>query len=88
MTGPKLDPAVRWLWQYLRNDPKPCGNRFKPTPGTVYGDGIHKGIAGMTIRRAADELKVQREKVGKHWYWSLSEDSKPPKPGVILKSCV
>lgn len=82
MTGPKLDPAVRWLWQYLKDGPKIPGNRFRPTPGTVYGDGIHDGIAGMTIRRAADELKIQRKKVGKHWLWSLSEESQPPKHTV------
>lgn len=78
MTGPKLDIAVRWLRQYLRDGPKPCGDRFKPKIGTVYGDGILRDIAGMTVRRAAEELKVRREKIGRCWYWSLPEGSKKP----------
>ena len=83
MTESKLDDAARWLWNYLKNGQKLCGNRIRPKPGTVYGEGIRAGHSGMTIRNASDKLKVQRKKVNKRWYWSLPKGCKQPKPAVV-----
>lgn len=85
MTESKLDSAVHWLWHYLKDGPKPCGHRRHHRPGTVYGDGVQAGHAGMTVRTASDELKVKRKKVGKLWYWSLPEGCEEPKPVAVPK---
>lgn len=83
MTESKLDDAARWLWNYLKNGQKLCGNRIRPKPGTVYGEGIRAGHSGMTIRNASDKLKVLKKKVDNRWHWSLPKGSKPAKPAVV-----
>lgn len=88
MNESKLDAAVRWLWRYLKNGPKPCGNRIHPKPNTVHGDGVQAGHAGMTIRNASDKLKVRKKKVDNRWHWSLPKGCKEPKPVAVPQAKV
>lgn len=85
MTESKLNDTTHWLWNYLKNEQKRCGNRIRPESATVYGDGIQAGHSGMTIRNASDKLKVVKSKIGKLWYWSLPEGCEAPKLAALPK---
>lgn len=69
----KLDTAVLWLQKYLKDGPKYSGPVRPPEPGTVIGDAASEGISYATLRRASDELGVQKKKkfLSKRWTWSL-----------------
>ena len=74
---PKMvnEQAVEWLFEYLKDGPKPSGNKNDPTPGTVFGDAKEQGFKCNTIWRAAEELGIckRQEQFSKRWMWSLPE---------------
>lgn len=76
MIGPKTNVAILWLQSYLKNGPKHSGPIHPTEPDTVIGDAALKGIRYATLRRASDELGVQKtRKIGsKCWFWSLPLD--------------
>jgi hypothetical protein len=63
--SPELDDAIDWLQHALLNGPRPQKE--------VVTEGDAAGFKGMTIRRAADRLNVQRSKTGFQgpWLWAL-----------------
>ena len=73
----KTKEAEDWLREYLKDGQKSSGPIRNPEPGTVIGDAEAVGIKYGTLRRAADELGVQkvREAGSNHWIWSLPKEN-------------
>jgi hypothetical protein len=71
----KTKEAEDWLREYLKDEPKPSGNRHakEPEHGTVFGDAVAAGFKCATIWNASEALGVHREKdaSSKRWIWSL-----------------
>ncbi len=68
---PKLDAAMEWLGELLAAGPR--------AQTEVQAAALAAGHAWATVRRAADELGVTREKSGWSggWVWSLGGDLSP-----------
>ena len=69
------DTAKEWLCEYLKDGPKPCGNKKAPKPGTVFGDALAEGFKCNTIWRASVALGIRKRKdnaTGK-WMWALPQ---------------
>jgi len=69
--------AVEWLREYLKDGPKPAGNKNNPMSGTLYGDAIASGFKCSTVWRAAQILNVRKEKLENRWYWALPTENGP-----------
>ena len=78
------EQAIDWLFEYLKDGPKPSGNNKEPKPGTVFGDAVENGFKCNTIWRVADEIGIHkhREPLSKQWMWSLDEpeENEPDQP--------
>ena len=73
----KAKEAENWLREYLKDGPKPSGNRDNPEADTVFGDAFAAGFSKTTLWRAADALEIVKEKdtLFKRWMWSLPKES-------------
>jgi hypothetical protein len=73
----KTKEAEDWLREYLKDGPKPSGNRHakESERETVFGDAEAAGFKHTTIWRASDDLGVikKREASSNRWIWSLPE---------------
>ena len=69
----KTKEAEDWLREYLKDGPKPSGNKNNPAPDTVFGDAIANGLKRGTVWDAADRIGVYKEKeaISRRWLWSL-----------------
>ena len=67
--------AVKWLMEYLKDGPKPVGNKNNPESGTVFGDADVAGFKCSTIWRSSKILGTQKKKIDRRWYWSLPTEN-------------
>ena len=76
------EQAVEWLFEYLKDGPRPSGNKNDLQPETVFGDAKECGFKCNTIWRAAETLNVckRQEPFSKRWMWELPENGISAEP--------
>ena len=70
-----VQAAVEWLKEYLKDGPKPSGNKNAAVPEGMFGDARTAGFTYATINRAATTLGVHKEKIDRRYYWSLPAET-------------
>ena len=73
--GILLQAATDWLYEYLKEGPKPSGNKNNPVRNTIFGDAEAHGLTCCTVWNAARRIGIRKEKIDRCWYWSLPTET-------------